>query len=452
MELTFLRGACVIVETKGKRILMDPWLFDGCYYGAWAHFPPFTRDDWEKHEFQNIDYIYVSHIHPDHFDPPTMRFLRNYGCQAPVLIHKYPTVFLKKHIQELGFETIELTHGSPFDMGRGVSLRVFSADDCDPAACGAFYGCAMPGVRNTQIDSLAVLTDGLRTLVNINDCPWLLSKGLATKIGNDYTVDLALIAYAGAGPYPQCFGFPKKKMRDEAKLKRSDFLGGVINFAKSLNAKQVFPFAGDYQLCGSLADLNEYRGVPELNDVYSALAMADIPALELPIGMTSTVGEPCPYHISDLYRPRREYVEDYLSYRKLDYEHEAAPTAAEIETLLPAAFERFDAKRKEYGMQCRSTAYITLPTHPSGYAAGMTFLSEYEIPPEGPARIVPHKQLAGPQVSISTDARLLKRLLQGPKEGQAHWNNAQIGSHIQFRRDPNVYEPGLYHLLSFFHA
>ena len=38
-------------------------------------------------------------------------------------------------------------------------------------------------------------------------------------------------------------------------------------------------------------------------------------------------------------------------------------------------------------------------------------------------------------VRYETDVRLLKRLLMGPRF--AHWNNAEIGSHIKFFRKPN---------------
>ena len=53
-------------------------------------------------------------------------------------------------------------------------------------------------------------------------------------------------------------------------------------------------------------------------------------------------------------------------------------------------------------------------------------------------------------ILIETDERLLYWLLQGPKK--AHWNNAEIGSHIQFRRLPNIYERGLMYCLNFFYS
>jgi len=52
-------------------------------------------------------------------------------------------------------------------------------------------------------------------------------------------------------------------------------------------------------------------------------------------------------------------------------------------------------------------------------------------------------------LQIKTDSKLLSRLLKGPQF--AHWNNAEIGSHLMFKRNPNIYERGLFYCLNFFH-
>jgi len=44
-------------------------------------------------------------------------------------------------------------------------------------------------------------------------------------------------------------------------------------------------------------------------------------------------------------------------------------------------------------------------------------------------------------VTYNVDFKLLYRILRGPR--YAHWNNAEIGSHIMFSRRPEVYERGL---------
>ena len=53
-------------------------------------------------------------------------------------------------------------------------------------------------------------------------------------------------------------------------------------------------------------------------------------------------------------------------------------------------------------------------------------------------------------ISMELDPRLLFWLLQGPKK--ALWTSAEIGSHIQFKRIPNIYEMGLMHCWNFFYS
>ena len=53
-------------------------------------------------------------------------------------------------------------------------------------------------------------------------------------------------------------------------------------------------------------------------------------------------------------------------------------------------------------------------------------------------------------LNLNLDERLLKDILLGPKH--AHWNNADIGSHIQFSRNKNIYQKDVHYCLNFFHS
>ena len=56
--------------------------------------------------------------------------------------------------------------------------------------------------------------------------------------------------------------------------------------------------------------------------------------------------------------------------------------------------------------------------------------------------------LISPFLRIGIDYALLVRIL----DGKAHWNNAEIGSHLRFYRDPDIYQRSLHFFLSFFHC
>ena len=416
MEITFLRGATILLSDGHKRLICDPWLEDGIYYGAWAHYPQFTEEEWTSHRVTDVDYIYISHVHPDHYDPKTLKHFKG----QKVIIHKYANAFLRKKIEGLGFEVVELDNGAAFDMGHGFNIRVFAADDCDPSKCGVFFKC-VPGVRSAQIDTLGVITTPAKTVVNVNDCPIGLSKDLAAKIGNDYKVDLACVAYALAGALPQCYRMPATAKALVAE-QRSEFgVGYVAEFARLLKTKNVLPFAGDYQLCGRLADLNEWRGIPPIEATRNWL-LAN--GLKVFCNNLSSEG-------------RLRYIHEELRNRKLDYEDDPEPSEQEIADLLKPAFERFDAKRKEFDFKAKSTIHLHV-------GDGNWFI----IPPTGE----PHISTDGPTdsfVAIATDPKLLKRLLMGPKG--AHWNNAEIGSHLIFERAGQM-ELGMQLLMSYFHG
>ena len=73
MKIIFHNSACVVIEGNGTKILCDPWLVDGVYIGAWGIYPPY---DFQPADFDDIDYIYVSHIHPDHSSQKTLAHLK----------------------------------------------------------------------------------------------------------------------------------------------------------------------------------------------------------------------------------------------------------------------------------------------------------------------------------------------------------------------------------------
>src|SRR6266478_3576154 len=70
MKITLIGHAAILVETRGLRILSDPW-WQGPCFGAqwWPHPKPWLEPLSEAPP----DFIYLSHGHADHFHPGTMR-------------------------------------------------------------------------------------------------------------------------------------------------------------------------------------------------------------------------------------------------------------------------------------------------------------------------------------------------------------------------------------------
>jgi UDP-MurNAc hydroxylase len=66
MRVTFLGHVGMYIETDGGSILCDPW-FTPAYFGSWFPFP--RNDVLDVEPFSRPDYLYLSHLHHDHYDP-----------------------------------------------------------------------------------------------------------------------------------------------------------------------------------------------------------------------------------------------------------------------------------------------------------------------------------------------------------------------------------------------
>ena len=74
MSLTFetLGNATVQFKVDGRPIFAtDPWLRGTCYFGSWALDHSLTPE--EIQNVQQSPYIWISHGHPDHLHPESLR-------------------------------------------------------------------------------------------------------------------------------------------------------------------------------------------------------------------------------------------------------------------------------------------------------------------------------------------------------------------------------------------
>ncbi len=444
MKIRYLKSATVSIETKGVKILTDPWLTDGEYYGSWYHYPKFPfKEDY----FSDVDYIYISHIHPDHFSKATLKLVNK---SIPVLIHSYESKFLKQNIERLGFNVIELQHNTRTHLKNGVYINILAADNCNPELCANFFGCGLVESKfgSTQIDTLSVIDDGDFCLLNTNDCPFALAKDTLKIVKDIYPkIDFLLVGYGGAGPYPQCFHLTEEEKIKGAENKKLQFLGYGLQYINEVMPKFVLPFAGTYVLGGKLASLQKYRGVPEIEEAAAYFTNHISPESKVILLNSYEYFDLEKEQPSEQYKPtdfleKEKYVNDILSKELFDYEKEIIPIIDEIIPLLEKAYNRFETKRREISFTSQTTILVKLDEENwcsiSADGKGYKIIKDVE------------KQKIKNFVSYEVDLRLLKNILLGPK--YAHWNNAEIGSHIKFERNPNIFERGLYHAMCFFHS
>ena len=103
MKMTHLGHAGWIFEHKKFKLVCDPWLDPaGAYFSGWFQFPS-NEHLLDTDIFKNINYIYVSHRHNDHFDS---WFLKQLDKEIQVLIPKFRDKRLRNDFRKLGFKNI----------------------------------------------------------------------------------------------------------------------------------------------------------------------------------------------------------------------------------------------------------------------------------------------------------------------------------------------------------
>lgn len=421
MQLRYVYSACVVIDTASVRIVCDPWFTPGAYDGSWYQYPPLARDPLDV--VGPADLVYVSHIHPDHYDP---RFLRRYLDRHPrarIVIGATQPPFLLQKMRADGFSPDVVTR-------ERIGETSIAIVPCN-------------GYELNNVDTALVVAHGDHSVVNLNDNPYdeqQVQQLLELCPGGRPTV--ALLPYAGAGPYPQTYAFDSEDARQAAAgRKREQFLRGYERYVDRLRPERAIPFAGQYWLGGRLAALNEMRGVPDATEAAHrrpdvSIVLADGGGASLDLGTlqpTDTRTEP--------YAP--EAVASHLAAActsGYDYEIELQPLHGRrlpVAALSRSAYAHAMSKRalpEPWFVCIRPFGHDQFITLDLSGREGWSMRTSVDA--------------LQPRCEIELDERYLFGLFTR----LYHWNNAEIGSHYRCRRVPDEFRREVYAFLAFLHV
>ncbi|HKE01128.1 MAG TPA: MBL fold metallo-hydrolase, partial [Planctomycetota bacterium] len=222
MRITALGHAAALVELRsGARLLLDPWLEDPAYFHSWWHFPPLRR---KIADLGRVDGVYLSHDHPDHCDPKTLRQLPR---DTEMLIAAFESRAVDRILEGLGFTHVRrMPFRAPFEW-RGAEIECVRTD--------------LPWE-----DSSLRVTDAGTTVFDMNDCK--LHDATLDALGREWKVDVALLPYSGAIQFPTCYEMDARTKLELCARRRVDHLRLFVDRAKRLRPRHAVPFAAGYCL------------------------------------------------------------------------------------------------------------------------------------------------------------------------------------------------------------
>jgi hypothetical protein len=220
MKVQFVSQASVIVECSDCRIWSDPRLHCKAFNESWGLLPP---SQFDLAQLADIDYLWLSHEHPDHFHIPTLKSLpADFKDRVTVLFQDNNSNKMFDALRKLGFRTfVKLPHRKIVTLT--PETRVYNMQ-----------------IGNMD-SSLAVLNGG-KVLLNLNDCEANTRDCLLIRkdIGD---VDVVLNQFSIAG-------YSGEEDR-ELHLRRlaTSILENVSENHRDLNAAATIPIASFVYFC-----------------------------------------------------------------------------------------------------------------------------------------------------------------------------------------------------------
>lgn len=255
-KVEYKYSACIKVITNDVKILCDPWFGENAYDGTWQQYPSIKET---LKLVGHFDFIYISHIHPDHYCSETIALLMNHYIDKKIIIADWGSQanYLAKKIAADGHSK-NLIVSNNLEIGDTL-LKII------PNLTGS----------NSDIDSAIIIASksSKKSVLNVNDCIYndnFYEKINTIKKNLDLEFTLFCLGYTGAGPYPQTYYSPiyeSEKLLELAEIKKQEFFKRYLKAISKIKSKKRLPFAGKYFLKGDLSILNKFRGVADALEI-----------------------------------------------------------------------------------------------------------------------------------------------------------------------------------------
>jgi len=141
-----LGNATLVFYEDGRSVLAtDPWLKGTCYHGSWALDRPLTES--EMQAVLSAEYIWISHGHPDHFHPQSLKLLPR---DKKLLLPDHYSHDIRDYLAQQGFAVDVMPYREWHQLS--PQLRCLCLD-------------------NENQDSILVAEFADNLIVNLNDSP-----------------------------------------------------------------------------------------------------------------------------------------------------------------------------------------------------------------------------------------------------------------------------------------
>jgi UDP-MurNAc hydroxylase len=213
-SIEFVNHASFILKKDNVQMMCDPWLFGSAFNFGWDLL---IESKFDFNRFQDINYIWFSHEHPDHFSPIVLKKINEeHRKNITILYQETEDKKVVNFCKTLGFKTLELPDYQTITLTEGFDIMCAKVPFFD-----SWIFCTIDGVK----------------VLNSNDC--VVDGDAKVEMIKKYTgeVDVLFTQFSYAG---------WKGNKEDTHLRRKvakQKLEIVENQIKVLKPKYTIPFA-----------------------------------------------------------------------------------------------------------------------------------------------------------------------------------------------------------------
>lgn len=238
MEFEILSHAGLRVEHENTTLIVDPWLVGSAYWRSWWNYPPVDEARVRK---LRANFIYLSHIHWDHFHGPSLRML---GKDIEILIPEDRYSRMRDDLRSMGFKRLrEIPHGKPYRLAADFEITPF-----------LFF---------PLTDSMLAVRAGQTVLLDANDCKIC---GLPLRqVKKLYpSVDFVLRSHSSANTRV-CHEYLDGAGSNYGDVdNKEDYLRSFCNFIGAVKPRYAVPFASNHcHLHRETRQFNKWQQTPK---------------------------------------------------------------------------------------------------------------------------------------------------------------------------------------------
>jgi len=439
ITLKNIANAFCRLEHDGRVFVTEPWITDGIFEGGWATYPPIQDT---VSALSQCDYLYISHIHEDHFD---LNAIEQLSRTAVVIIPDlFPNRLIHNALAKLGFKNLVMLKPlTPFALAPDLTVSII------PPLNGFAQEQALYQTDHVSIGidtGLLIAWDNLRLLMLNDNSPYELEP-LVKAADMLQGCDLVALNYnGGADDYPICYrGLTDAEKRTLCDRRDTKKLEANLRLIHWLRPKAVLTYSSDFAVRGPQAlnfasvrqglfsDKQLMADYLQQKTGVGAFALYEDDRLELHrTGLKKISGKKThptlQERAAELYTDTLNYAGRFPAVNDLGALWEDARRAAQH------MFNYMD----KYGWTSEWTFEIRLNEDSNPWHVDLQKRTVcYSEAPAGRKRL-----------TCFTDASYFAALMHR----LSHWNNAMISYNLEWERVPNEYDTFLYKAINFFHT